>query len=95
MLELSIGITNPFVSKYNVKYLYNKYGSFTANKHWEFEVMYNKSILLGFELGTHLWGSDHEGPSLRVSLLGLEAHFNIYDSRHWDDDKNDWAYYGS
>lgn len=93
MLEIAIGVTNPFVTNHNFKNIFNKYGSFTKHKHWEVEIIFNKAIIAGFELQTHLWGSDHAGPSLRISLLGLELHINMYDSRHWSHKTNTWTEY--
>ena len=93
MLELSIGITNPFAKHNGFKNLVNWNGSFTTHKHWEIELNINKEILLGFELGTHIWGSDHAGPSLRLGLLFIELHINIYDSRHWSYTNNTWTEY--
>jgi hypothetical protein len=93
MLEISIGVTNPFVTRNGFRNLFNLHGSFTTHKHWEIEGIFNKDIILGFELGTHLWGSDHAGPSLRIGILCFELNINIYDSRHWSYKTNTWTEY--
>ena len=93
MLEISIGVTNPFVTRSGFRNLFNLNGSVTKHKHWEIEGIFDKDIILRFDLGTHLWGSDHAGPNLSIGVLFFELHINIYDSRHWSHETNTWAEY--
>jgi hypothetical protein len=48
-------------------------------------------MLLDLTFAFHPRGRDHGGLKLEVGLLGVELSFNIYDSRHWDEDANKWA----
>ena len=93
MFEIRIDVTNPFVTRNGYRNLINSHGSFNEHKHWEIEAIFNKDIILGFELGTHIRGSDHAGPRLRISILCFELNINIYDSRHWSYENNRWVEY--
>jgi hypothetical protein len=94
MLSLNITVTNPFVTN-KFRNLFCKHGSFSKHKHWEVEFMFNLNTIFAFELYTQLSGLDHAGPKLIIGLLCFELSMSMYDSRHWDDETNDWEYYGS
>ena len=59
MLEISIGVTNPFVTRNGFRNLFTLHGSFTTHKHWEIEGIFNKDIILGFELNINIYDSRH------------------------------------
>ena len=63
------------------------------HKHWEIQAYRYSWDLLHFNLDTKCLGEDHAGPELEFGLLGFSIRFKIYDSRHWDYDKNDWVDY--
>lgn len=74
--------------------LFSKNGSTRwPNKHWEIEV-YNLGWgdLLDFEFS---WSRkcDHAGFSLKLGLLGYTFEGKFYDSRHWDDETNNYVVY--
>lgn len=37
----------------------------------------------------------HAGIDIELGLLGYCAHFNLYDSRHWDYHKSSWEVYNN
>ena len=58
------------------------------NKFVELE-FYTVESLVGFVFD---WttGRDHAGVDIQISWFGFCVHFNFYDSRHWDSEKNCW-----
>lgn len=66
----------------------------SKHKHFEIQVMWNPRLLVALELDFWTWsGFDHAGPRLNFALLGIEVNMSIYDSRHWDDDTDNWCIY--
>ena len=86
MLHLNISISNPWSSQFeNIKCWSGK--TFFKNKCWEFELLKTTDILLlSFAFTVR---QDHAGLELEIGLCGLQARFNIYDSRHWEN--GSWA----
>lgn len=62
------------------------------NKFVELELHSTESII-GFRF---LWTNrqDHAGVGIQLSLVGLCVHFNFYDNRHWDYEKNQYCVNG-
>ncbi len=69
---------------------------------WGFKIAKNKAFEIQF--GKWPWEDsgyfdfsfrwnkkcDHAGISLSFEIFGLHLYFQLYDTRHWDDDKNKW-----
>ena len=51
-----------------------------------------RHIDLGCEFDSS-WKDDHAGFALTISLFKIMFHFNFYDIRHWDDEKDQWVIY--
>lgn len=61
------------------------------NKCWEIQIIKHSNLFrLEFEYTVK---QDHAGINLELALAGYEIHFSIYDTRHWDYEKNDWQIY--
>lgn len=69
-------------------------GSFLGfdNKFWEFqtEKWESWSNFFHFECGLSK-NCDHAGFRLNAEICGYWFEFQIYDCRHWDYEKKDWA----
>ena len=91
MINLQLSITNPWY-KENFKNLFNRFGVIAKHKTWEFEVCrYARDILnIHLQWTVH---QDHAGPSVELFLLGYGMSFMIYDTRHWNYDRNTWEVY--
>lgn len=56
------------------------------NKYVELEYFTSEN-LIGVNFNWTIRG-DHAGVDIELSLLGHAVHFNFYDNRHWDYEKN-------
>ena len=92
MLRIDLHITNPWHTN-NFKNIYCKSGLFLKNKAYEFEIIKHNYDFLTIHLSTEVSGSDHAGPRIELAVLGYSVSFKIYDTRHWNYDKNDWEIY--
>lgn len=74
--------------------LFSKNGSTPwPNKHWEIEGHnFGWGDLITFEFS---WTrkTDHAGVRLKLGLLGYQVEAQFYDSRHWDEDTNNYRVY--
>lgn len=67
-------------------------GRVSQFKMWQVEFGFKTlSSLCSLVLDLRLWGRDHAGPSLELTLFGFYADFLIYDVRHWDYETNMWS----
>jgi hypothetical protein len=56
-----------------------------AYKHWELQIYLSADII---DVGIAITAKQsHSGIRLCLGLLGLNMDFNVYDTRHWMDDK--------
>ena len=62
-----------------------------AHKHWELQIYLSADIITASVNITDK--EDHSGVRLCLGLLGFNMDFNVYDARHWMDDK--WVDSGS
>lgn len=92
MIYSKFSIANPW-SKDDFKNLWSWSGFVAKNKAWELEIISDKSNLLHIEFGLSFRGQDHAGLRLELGLVGFAVLFRVYDCRHWDYDKNQWAVY--
>lgn len=62
----------------------------SENKNLEVETFFSSNSLFSIEFDCKHTGRDHAGIRFKMSIFGLEAEINFYDSRHWDYKKNKW-----
>ena len=70
-----------------------KYGSFfgVSNKFWELQLEKWENWTNYFEFYLKFdRHCDHAGFRFYIEISGYSINFRIYDSRHWDYEKNDW-----
>jgi hypothetical protein len=92
IINFRIELTNPFDRWDYFRNLGSKSGRVFSNKFWELEHSYYSPLLFDADVRwTHR--TDHAGLEIGIGLLGYGIHFRIYDSRHWDYDKNTWSTY--
>ena len=61
------------------------------NKFWEVQIIKNDNLFrVEFEFTVR---QDHAGVRLELGLFGYEAHFTVYDNRHWNTEENRWMVY--
>ena len=76
------------------KNLFNRSGKTRwPNKAWEIEGhSFGWGDLIAFEFA---WTrkTDHAGVRLKLGLLGYQVEAQFYDTRHWDEDTNDYVVY--
>lgn len=90
MLFLNLKIQNPWSNRFES--LYDKSGlTPIKNKAWEIQVMKTVDVFCFSFQATH--NQDHAGINLELGLFGFNVDFNIYDTRHWNYDKNRWYEY--
>ena len=90
MIYLNLNIRNPWSDRFeNIK---NWSGQITKYKCWESQVIKtNNWFRFEFQFTVR---QDHAGLGIELGLFGWELHNTIYDSRHWDYDKQCWEVYG-
>lgn len=87
MINLILKVENPWSDRWNI--LWNKNGSFSKHKAWEFNgYETNQIINLNFNIRPN---GDHAGVRIMLGLFGYEVELHLYDIRHWDYEKNTWA----
>ena len=88
MINLNLSLANPWY-KENFKNLFGKFGTLNPHTVWEFEVIrYSRTLFeVAFEWTVR---TDHAGPHIELGLFGYTVSARIYDTRHWDHNKNCW-----
>lgn len=93
MIYLSLNLCWPF------KYDPDFYGDYfvkdwklTKYKHLEIQAAKGGDELIGFAFRL-AWRSDHAGLSLDLSLFRRSLYIQVYDTRHWDDEKGCYKTY--
>jgi hypothetical protein len=72
----------------------HKYGKLSEHKGWEIQWdHWGWDKILDLEIRLSLKGEDHAGFYFEFGLFGFSIMVNVYDSRHWDYDTNDWEIY--
>lgn len=90
MISLQFNIKNPWSKRWSMIRCWH--GS-TPVKHKYWEVQFNKTNdLISFDLQFNI-RQDHAGFFINAGLLGYDAMFNIYDHRHWNEEKGYWEIY--
>lgn len=93
MIYLSGAITWPF--KYNpngFKTHFYRTWQLTKHKFLEIESYGGTDDLIGFVFRI-AWRSDHEGLMFDLSFLRQSISIQLYDNRHWDNEKNTYVVY--
>lgn len=89
MISLNFNLCNPFSKRWEC--LSNPI--YEISKHKTIELQFDKnSDIIGFQF-RFTTRQGHAGVFMSVSLLGYEAMFHFYDTRHWDYDNNCWYDY--
>lgn len=90
MINLHAHVYNPFSKRGRNEWdiLFHRSGKISRWKAWELElsatsVIVGASFLLNFR-------TSHAGLNIMVGLFGFECSLDIYDSRHWNEETNDW-----
>ncbi len=87
MIYYSFRIRNPYSDRF--QHAVTKQGIVTQNKAWEFNVYRTATVLaVRVELTMR---RDHAGLRLEVGVLGYDVEFQIYDVRHWDYARKEYA----
>lgn len=89
MINLQINIRNPLSDRFtNIKCWS---GQVVAHKFWEIQLYKSSDILDIFvRLTTR---QSHAGVHIGFGLFGYNAEFQIYDSRHWNQNLQQWENY--
>ena len=88
MINLDFSIVNPWRTSKVWDILWNKSGSFSKNKAWEFNG-YRTGRIINLEFEWTLQG-DHAGARIMLGVFGYEVELAFYDTRHWDYDLATW-----
>ena len=89
MINLKFAIDNPFSDLFEILYCKDK--KLTEYKAIEAGV-YQSNTIITMSLG-YTVRQDHAGLRIVVGLFGYECQLNIYDTRHWDYEKQQWESY--
>ena len=74
------------------KNLGSVYGRIGANKAWELEHTYYSGSLLDVDISLSV-REHHAGFEITAGLFGYGIHFRIYDTRHWNYERNCYETY--
>ena len=91
MIYLNFSLRNPW-NRGGFDNLWNKSWIISGYKYLEVEVTSDEETVLKIQLSLTA-RQDHAGLTVELGLLGRSVHFSIYDTRHWDTDKNTWVTY--
>jgi hypothetical protein len=84
MINLDFSISNPFSNRWDTLFFRN--GALPKHKAWEFNGYRTHHIVSGeFRL---TFKGDHAGLHLSFGLIGFDLEFAVYDTRHWNYEKN-------
>jgi len=87
MINFHFKLDNPWGDRW--EYLWSKHKIIFKHKAWELSAYHTNTIV---ELYFHYRiRCDHAGVKFMFSLFGYSIEFNLYDTRHWDNEKNKWA----
>jgi hypothetical protein len=84
MIDLKFSISNPFSNRWDTLFFRN--GTLPKHKAWEFNG-YRTNQIINLEFGVTFKG-DHAGLKTMVGLFGFNLELSIYDTRHWNYEKN-------
>jgi len=90
MINLKFAIEYPF-TRISFNHIFcRSWSTLLKYKHFEIELLQDCDHLLHFNFN---WTTrcDHAGVKLELGLFGYELTFNLYDSRHWDYETNNYV----
>jgi hypothetical protein len=92
ILNIRIELKNPFDRWDYFNNLGCMSGSLFNCKAWELEHSYYSPMLVDADVR---WTrcQDHAGIEIGIGIFGYGVSFRMYDTRHWDYDKNTWSTY--
>ena len=89
MILFNLDIKNPFSDRFANLRNYSK--KITEHKAVEVELLETNAIIgVKFNL---TFRQDHAGVEINLALFGYELLMQLYDTRHWDSDAQDWKVY--
>jgi hypothetical protein len=89
MIYFNFTLRNPFSDKF--KNLFARSGKLSKYKAWEFEVYQCDSIIEAE--GKLSFREDHAGIAFSIGLFSYVARVQLYDTRHWNYDRQQWEIY--
>jgi hypothetical protein len=92
MLIFNVTLTNPW-AKEKFNNLFCKSGMLTKNKAWEFEILKHSPVIAILTLNLTLRRRDHAGLNIEFGLFGYMITAQIYDTRHWSIETDNWEIY--
>ena len=90
MIQFGFSLSNP-LQKYKWDTIFHKEEIYRKNKGYNVQLVQDTSII-GFDFK---WTcrTDHAGISLDLSLFNRTLYLQLYDTRHWDDERGRYAEY--
>ena len=90
ILNIRFELKNPFDRWEFFKALGCISGRLRGHKAWELEHSYMSTMLVDMDVK---WtrNRDHAGFHMMIGILGYGVQLTIYDTRHWDYTRNDYA----
>ncbi len=89
MISFNFNIRNPWSSRWNcIKCLS---GQLTKHKFWELQ--FDKTADVVSVDFRYTIRQDHAGLFVSFGLFGYDAILNVYDNRHWHEEKGRWINY--
>lgn len=90
MINLQINIRNPWSNRFvNIGCWHGN--TVIKHKFWELQFYKSSDVFDMFVRLTHR--QSHAGIHLGLGLFGYNAEFQIYDSRHWNENTGRWEIY--
>lgn len=89
MINIDFSFDNPFSSRWDSGH--SLHGVLIGHKMWEVQVM-KTPVIAGFAFRWTI-RQDHAGIRLELGLFGYNISAQIYDTRHWNDEDDNWTVY--
>jgi len=89
MINFNFAVENPFSDRWNTIWFRN--GTLPKHKAWEFNG-YRTHYIIDVDFRLNFKG-DHAGLHTMIGLFGYSIEFSVYDTRHWDYEKDCWKHY--
>ena len=87
MIDFRFNISHPFDIEFK-NFWSKSWSTVFKNKFIELE-FYKDSTIVSFMFNWTV-GKSHAGLDIELGIFGYNAHFNFYDSRHWDYENKCW-----
>lgn len=93
MIAFSFNLNNPWGNNESFKHLLAKSWMYSKHKACELEICKDGTTLFEFNFSWSFRGQDHAGLRLAFGLFHYSVMFTQYDTRHWDEETNNWKVY--